>query len=497
MKFSLRLRRAALSPLVSARCTSPAPMELKTPYRPQRSTQGSSPVRGRIASRRVIVLIAMAGALAGNASCEETSPLAGNVVEDNGRFSWHSALLQSFFAFTIAHAERFPRERGTRDSIEGPFWRNYLHDVQNLHGWQDGDGLLTSYIAHPMEGAMAGFIERQNDPAYRTVEFGRSSRYWSSVVRSLAFSTLYNVAWSLSPYGEAGLGNVDIHAPPGLVDPVGSELLGTGWLIGEDTVDRYLIRKIEDKYQNRVVRAFARGGLNPIRSYSNMLRLKAPWYRDGRSLSVLKRSSSTRESDLETPAFKATAWPATAIELTPLAYVQRNTGPRGSTCTGGGGEASVSVSRPVAIVFDVDGCTLLGIHAPDSGDMLNYLVGPRWFLTSSKHWIPDVQLLIGGAKVTHSHMDLAKKTALLQLAAQTRGNDPPLDAYVTEVDTNGFSVRAGGGLAYQINELLVLRIASVSYQRSLVSTLQNSNYNQGLRFSFGLGVRLGPWRGSL
>ena len=154
-------------------------------------------------------------------------------------------------AFTIAHAERFPTEPGTRESIQGPFWKDYVQDIQNLHGWDDRDGFVTTYIAHPMEGSMAGYLERQNDPKYRSVEFGWSQRYWTSTMRSLAFSTGYNIAWSLSPYGEAGLGNVDIHAAPGVVDPAASGMMGMAWMIGEDAIDRYLITRIENKYQNR------------------------------------------------------------------------------------------------------------------------------------------------------------------------------------------------------------------------------------------------------
>ena len=141
-------------------------------------------------------------------------------------FQWRSALLQSLLAATIANAERFANEQGTRDALHGPFFKDYLHDIENLHGWQDGDGVLTSYIAHPMEGSFAGFVERQNDPRYKSVEFGSSQRYWTSVMRSLAFSTAYSVAWSFGPYGEASLGNVDLHAPPGLVDLVGTSTMG-------------------------------------------------------------------------------------------------------------------------------------------------------------------------------------------------------------------------------------------------------------------------------
>src|SRR5215471_4851054 len=85
-------------------------------------------------------------------------------------FQWRPALAESLFAFTIAHIDRYSFEQGTRDATASSFWRNYARDVQAFHGWDDGDGFKTSYIAHPMEGGMAGFIERQNDPKYRNVE---------------------------------------------------------------------------------------------------------------------------------------------------------------------------------------------------------------------------------------------------------------------------------------------------------------------------------------
>jgi len=119
--------------------------------------------------------------------------------DDGDGFQYRDAILQSFFAFSIAHAERFSTELGSREAMSGAFWKDYARDVQAFHGWDDGDGFKSSYIAHPMEGAMAGYIARQNAPKYRSVEYGTSRRYWISVMRSLAFSTAYNMAWSHGP----------------------------------------------------------------------------------------------------------------------------------------------------------------------------------------------------------------------------------------------------------------------------------------------------------
>jgi hypothetical protein len=412
----------------------------------------------------------------------------------DSHFQWGAATAQSFLAFTIANAERLPTEKGTRDALRGHFFAHYFESLQNTHGWDDGDGFMTSYIAHPMEGAMAGFIERQNDPKFRTVEFGRSQRYWTSCLRSLAFSTLYNIAWTASPYGEAGIGNVQIHAPPGVIDLVGSETMGLGWMVGEDAVDRYLIKRIEDRYDNVAIRALARSTLNPIRSYSNILRLKKPWYRDSRpGVYEYRPEGNYKPPDESGPHFKASAWPNIPIEFYAEPVMQRYLGSRGSNCVGGGGEVSIKVSKSYAVTFDVNGCTLLGFQGYNSGDAFTYVVGPRWSPETSTRWAPYAQVLVGGTKITHEHMDVALRDHLRQIAAQANQPDPEHDQYTSEVDTNGFTVLASGGVSYRVNEGLIVRVASLGYQHSWVQRLQGQDYSDGLRFTFGLAVRFGPW----
>ena len=60
--------------------------------------------------------------------------------------------------------------------------------------------------------------------------------------------------------------------------------VGTAWLVGEDVVDKYVVRQIESWTTNRIVRCLSRAMLNPTRAFSNILRFKTPWYRDGRPL---------------------------------------------------------------------------------------------------------------------------------------------------------------------------------------------------------------------
>jgi hypothetical protein len=56
----------------------------------------------------------------------------------------------------------------------------------------------------------------------------------------------------------------------------------SGHVVGEDMLDRYLIRRLEDKISSRVVSFLIRTFLNPTRSFANLLRHKRPWYRDNR-----------------------------------------------------------------------------------------------------------------------------------------------------------------------------------------------------------------------
>ncbi|HEY6402593.1 MAG TPA: hypothetical protein VI479_14350 [Blastocatellia bacterium] len=66
------------------------------------------------------------------------------------------------------------------------------------------------------------------------------------------------------------------------VDLVVTPVVGTGWLVGEDMLDRYLVLPLEDKIGNRVVGLLIRTFLNPTRSFANILRGQRPWYRDNR-----------------------------------------------------------------------------------------------------------------------------------------------------------------------------------------------------------------------
>jgi hypothetical protein len=205
-------------------------------------------------------------------------------------FDWKGAAKESLFLLAIMHSYNFATNAGIREELRGPFFKDYFRSVRNLRGWDDGDPFIADYIAHPMQGAVAGFIQIQNDPKGRGQEFAMRKAYWKSRLKAAGFALLFSTQWEIGPLSEASLGNIgkkpfeNSPHPMAWVDIVITPTLGTGFLVGEDMLDRFVIRKIENKSSNRLLRVLIRSFLNPSRSMSNMLRSEYPWYREHRRL---------------------------------------------------------------------------------------------------------------------------------------------------------------------------------------------------------------------
>ncbi|MEX2262137.1 MAG: hypothetical protein WD696_09310 [Bryobacteraceae bacterium] len=216
----------------------------------------------------------MAGCLYG-----QTGPSS---MPDDTDFRWRPALLQSTLFTLIEHGARLAQQ-GTREELRGPFFKDYFTAVRGLGGWDDGDPFIANYIAHPLQGAVSGYIQIQNDPKGMSQEFGRSREYWKSRLRSMLWSTAYSFQFEMGPLSEAAIGNIG--KKPGTmaaVDLVVTPLGGLGWLTGEDALDRYVIARLEGRYSSLAYRAILRTMLNPSRAMANLLRMRAPWHRDTR-----------------------------------------------------------------------------------------------------------------------------------------------------------------------------------------------------------------------
>src|ERR1051325_1284875 len=105
-------------------------------------------------------------------------------------FKWRSATRQAWLYTGVMHSFRFATEAGTRDALSGPWLNDWMASVSEIRGWDDGDPFITNYIAHSMEGAIFGFIQQNNDPRYRLVEWGSGRDYWISRLRALSFSAV-------------------------------------------------------------------------------------------------------------------------------------------------------------------------------------------------------------------------------------------------------------------------------------------------------------------
>jgi hypothetical protein len=199
-------------------------------------------------------------------------------------FQWLGALGQSTLLLGTQHALRMV-QRKTRDHLGGPFWADYSDSLSGLQGWSDGNPVMTNYVAHPMMGAIAGFIQIQNDPIGRGLVWNPDNpEYWKSRFKALGWATLYSTSFELAPWGEAGIGNVGKdHGTMGYVDLVITPLTGFGLILLEDYLDRKVIERIERGKSPGTARVL-RVLLNPDRGIANLMRFKRPSFRDTREI---------------------------------------------------------------------------------------------------------------------------------------------------------------------------------------------------------------------
>jgi hypothetical protein len=293
------------------------------------------------------------------------------------RYHWRGLIAQSLFFNVIENSFRAASDDQIRTLLANkPFWHDYVASVRqfNMRRWNDGDEFLVNYVGHPMQGAVSGFIEIQNDPTGREQEIGANRAYWMSRFKAFLWAAAYSTHSEISPLGEAGIGNeggwtYPIHCPTrctepgtykkstnntGWVDFIITPTLGSVWLLAEDTLDRYVSDRIQGGNRSRILPKIVRGSLNPSRTMANALRFKAPWYRDFQhspglegsyGVHVLPSDQSVREVQnirrfALMPYFIAlplgtTAHPCTVCMQTP----------------GAGVEADLSLTRWLAVSF--------------------------------------------------------------------------------------------------------------------------------------------------
>jgi hypothetical protein len=220
----------------------------------------------------------------------ESSPTIKAAAETSTarKFHWKGALLQSFAFTGIMHGINVRQYAGPHNN----FFERYADSVSDYrwNTWFDGNSGVTNNLGHPLMGAVAGSIELQNDPTGRTLHMSKDSRYWDSRLRSLAWAAAFSVQWEIGPLSESSLGNYGkstwirdgrVVNGTGLSDLVMTPLGGFGIILGEDAVDNWMLPHADCSLSKK--RKVAWAVLTPARSAANLLRLKAPWYRDSRA----------------------------------------------------------------------------------------------------------------------------------------------------------------------------------------------------------------------
>ncbi|MGB8582651.1 MAG: hypothetical protein WCD47_17660 [Candidatus Sulfotelmatobacter sp.] len=231
----------------------------------------------------------------------------GSSSQEKEGFHWGRALTESLTFLLIEQAYVVHTDFRWVVSENGiPFnhyWRDYKQSLSEWtqSGWDDGDPNWFGYVGHPVQGALTGFIQIQNDPKSQRLEFSKTKAYWKSRLKAALWNTVYSTQWNLGPLSEVTVekyGSKDrmpwnsngsypcntnhCYTGVGQIDIVMTPLGGTGWLIGEDFLDKKVVRRIENSTDNRFLIDTARVALNPIRSGAAMLHGEHPWYRASR-----------------------------------------------------------------------------------------------------------------------------------------------------------------------------------------------------------------------
>ena len=405
---------------------------------------------------------------------------------------WWALLRQSLGFLGIEHGFRWVTEEGTRFPHRS-FFGGYVDSLNSLHGWSDGDPFYVNYVGHPMQGAVSGYLFVQNDRKYRAAEFGKNREYWKSRLRASAFAWAYSEQFELGPLSEASIGNVQAFFPQqGFVDQVATPAIGMAWMIAEDSMDRYVIERIEAHTRNPYVRVLARSGLNPTRSMANMIAARVPWHRDTRPGVWEAPRPAYAHSHTESPAASAVA----PLEFLATTRVEDYTGKHSrGACLGGGGAGAFRLGMHWQIVGDVSGCKLTDFGTNRSGDSLTYLIGPRWATAPDKRWEPYAQILVGGRTLTHEEIDPAKKAQTEAAAAEEGRHLRYIDhfLYTRQTEITGLAISVRAGLDVKLTSALAFRVADAGYTYSWHSELDGINYSNALQVTSGLIVRFGTW----
>ena len=148
------------------------------------------------------------------------------------------------------------------------------------------------------EGAVFGRSFLINSPRSYVV-IGKNRDYWMSRLKAMGWAAAWSTQLELGPISETSIGNQggftyvpgcgvwlsclnnpEYHKPPttntGWTDFVVTPLIGTAWILGEDTVDKYIVMPIAVNHRvlgGRILRS----ALEPSRSFAALFSGRFPW----------------------------------------------------------------------------------------------------------------------------------------------------------------------------------------------------------------------------
>lgn len=410
--------------------------------------------------------------------------------EQSEKVQWKSLMKASSMYLGVMHGFRLATERGTRAALHNSVLGGYFSALGAMHGWSDGDGYYENYLGHPIEGGVSSYIWIHNDEKYRTVEFGKSRDYWMSRFRAYAYAWAFSEQFEIGPLSEASIGQIQRYCCAyGFVDHVITANFGMIWVVGGDALDRYVVRRIEDRRSNVVIRAIARSALNPPLTFANLMASQAPWHRDDRA--GIQRYSgelySHQPSDAETDP---TALPdIPKLELT--AVVPTLTRYGNMSCLGGGGVAGFHISDSWQWTGEMGGCTLGNNRAPGwSGDSLTFLTGPQWISHTNNRWSPYFHARFGGQKITEDYCLEYESSKDL---TDKRLCKTDVTGFAKHYESTGMAFSTGTGVDIRINRALEAHLVSLDYIHSWLGPVAGTDFNNGFRLSVGLGLKVGTW----
>jgi hypothetical protein len=442
-----------------------------------------------------------ASAMDDPAPVDDPAPASADLAGDEaGSVQWGPLFKESLFFLGVEHAFRVSTDPGVRAALNGSFFTGYVDSVENLHGWADGDPFLVNYVGHPIQGAVSGYIWIHNDLRYRTAEIGRNRRYWTGRLRATAYAWAYSEEFEIGPISEASIGHSQAHFPQqGFVDQVITPVIGGVWMIGEDAIDRFVIKPIEAHTRSPWLKIVARGFLNPSRTFANCMELELPWYRETRSGVFGKNSLAKDVPPRKWAAAKSDPPPADPPEVPgvspfefALSFNQMllGAGNRNVACAGGGGTALFNLNSVVGIEADVAGCKMLGLEANLSGDALTFAAGPRFSYRNSSRWTPWVNVLLGGEKLTQEAFYPAEKAIVKATAPPGTSPFALHSLYTQDYSTAGFALSMGGGVDWALNRVVAFRVGNLEYSHAWLHDLNGESYPNELRLTTGVVLRL-------